>query len=697
MSKLVRDTRNLTILLTLLSGILALAMVLIPILTHLRTPAQIMVQAIFGVVAIVIVICGAFFGRRQELALRWSEERYRLVDYATNDVVWDWDLATGRIDWSQSLQRAFGYHFRQADLDAAWWEEHIHPDERQKVMTGIRQAIDGRQEFWSKEYRFQRADGSYAHVFDRGYVILDEQGIPGRMIGAMMDITEWRRAEQELESERNLLRTLVDQLPDRIYVKDTGSRFLLKNLADARAMQAKTTQELVGKTDFDYYPRELAEQYYADDQVVIKSGEPLLNREEPGLGEDGERRWVLTTKMPLKDKQGQIVGLVGIGHDITNRKKVENALQQANQQLTEQIDELERRSREMARLNEMGDLLQSCTTEKEAYSVAREASRLLFPEESGGMYTLNPSRDTVELVASWGGSAPQPGVFRPDDCWALRLGRLHLVEEWPAENDPAGDQPRLVCNHVGEAAPESLVCVPLVAQGETLGLLHIRHDRDPAAAGGERRSGPWFDEAKQQLTRTVASSVALALANLRLRETLRQQSIRDPLTGLFNRRYMEETIERELRRVGRNQDTLGVIMLDIDHFKRFNDAHGHEAGDLVLREISALLRALVRGEDIPCRYGGEEFILIMPGAPLKIVRERAAAVQESIRRLNLRFHDQPLAPVTVSLGIASYPEHGSTAESVIRAADGALRRAKRAGRDRIVSASTPPAGRAAKK
>jgi diguanylate cyclase (GGDEF)-like protein len=196
----------------------------------------------------------------------------------------------------------------------------------------------------------------------------------------------------------------------------------------------------------------------------------------------------------------------------------------------------------------------------------------------------------------------------------------------------------------------------------------------------------WFSDDRQQLIRTVASSLGLALANLRLRDKLRQQSIRDLLTGLFNRRYLEETIAREIHRVDRNQHPLGVIMIDVDHFKRFNDTHGHEAGDIVLREMGVFLRSQVRGEDIPCRYGGEEFVLILPDAPLEVTKLRAEKLRAGIQQLNLVFKDQPLGSISVSLGVAVYPEHGSTADAVIRAADAALYRAKRAGRNRVAVA-----------
>jgi len=184
----------------------------------------------------------------------------------------------------------------------------------------------------------------------------------------------------------------------------------------------------------------------------------------------------------------------------------------------------------------------------------------------------------------------------------------------------------------------------------------------------------------------VADSVALALANLKLRETLRHQSIRDPLTGLFNRRYMEETLERETRRVARAQRPLGIIMLDVDHFKLFNDTFGHDAGDSLLREFGNFLRAHVRGEDVACRYGGEEFTLILPEASLEVTRQRAEHLRGDIKHLHAQYHDQPLGAVALSLGVAVFPDHGSTGEAVLKAADAALYRAKREGRDRVVVA-----------
>jgi diguanylate cyclase (GGDEF)-like protein len=215
--------------------------------------------------------------------------------------------------------------------------------------------------------------------------------------------------------------------------------------------------------------------------------------------------------------------------------------------------------------------------------------------------------------------------------------------------------------------------VPLLAQGELLGVLHLK-------VGAHGRT---FDT-RFRFVMTVAEHVSLAIANLKLRETLRSQSIRDPLTGLFNRRYMEESLEREMRRAARGRHPVGIIMLDLDHFKRFNDTYGHEAGDDLLRRVGATLQRSIRAEDIACRYGGEEFTLIMPEASLVDAGLRAESIRESIKALGADPRRQAFGSVTISGGVATFPDHGPTGDTVLRAADAALYQAKARGRDRIV-------------
>jgi diguanylate cyclase (GGDEF)-like protein len=324
-------------------------------------------------------------------------------------------------------------------------------------------------------------------------------------------------------------------------------------------------------------------------------------------------------------------------------------------------------------LSEMGELLQTCLTVEEAYAVLGRALPQLFSAEAGALYVC-PDRQSFVPVAEWG--APGPRTITADSCWALRRGRTHMVNS-------AGGGP--VCGHVGEQAPSGYICVPVVAQSEVLGLLHVRAVAPPSPpVSHAEHSAGGLSESRRRLAATVAEHVALALSNLTLRETLRQQAIRDPLTNLYNRRYMEESLERELSRAARRDSPLGVIMLDIDYFKPINDTFGHAAGDTLLRALGALLLSHTRAEDIACRYGGEEFTLILPDSSLEDTWRRAEQLRAAVKRMRVRHGSDALATVTISAGVASYPEHGAVPEALLRAADLALYQAKAEGRDRVV-------------
>jgi diguanylate cyclase (GGDEF)-like protein len=258
------------------------------------------------------------------------------------------------------------------------------------------------------------------------------------------------------------------------------------------------------------------------------------------------------------------------------------------------------------------------------------------------------------------------------DCWALRRGRPYLVDD---------RHQGIPCAHINRSRAAKYLCVPLLAQGDALGILHLQcNTQDQPAA-------LCFDGHKQQLAESAAEHLALALVSLKLRERLRQQAIRDILTGVFNRRYMEETLERELRRAERNKSPMGVIMLDIDHFKDYNDLFGHAGGDALLHELGGMLKKSIRGADIASRYGGEEFLVVLPDTTLEITGKRAEDLRQAARELQVYYLDKPLGKITISLGVASFPEHGRTIEEILKSADTALYRAKKEGRDRVVVAA----------
>ena len=341
-------------------------------------------------------------------------------------------------------------------------------------------------------------------------------------------------------------------------------------------------------------------------------------------------------------------------------------------------DTLAERVAELSLLNRMGEMLQSCLALDEAYRVVGSMARELFPQDSGAVLAMSPSGSTLEAMATWGPRSMDETVFTPEQCWAIRNGQSHVVPDTRAG---------ALCGHLPTPSPAAYVCAPLVAQGETLGVLHVG---TPATAGPAAPAGA--ADARRPLIEAVAAQLALSLANVRLREVLRSQSIRDPLTGLFNRRYMEETLEREVRRAERAGRPLTLLLLDIDEFKHQNDSFGHDAGDAVLRELGALLARSLRREDVACRYGGDEFVLVLPDASLDTALRRADEIRETVKGLRVSAHGHSLGAITVSIGLAALPDHGLDPRALLAAADIALYRAKREGRDRV--SALPPIGEA---
>lgn len=370
------------------------------------------------------------------------------------------------------------------------------------------------------------------------------------------------------------------------------------------------------------------------------------------------------------------------------RKVAEERARLSAMRLSETVMELERRNAQMRILNRMGDMLQSCSGIPEINSVVSDSMRLLFPSDSGFFaLSADESGDEMRMAVRWGGSPRErDGMTIPrDDCWGLRRGRMHSRE--PGER-------KAVCRHLKNTGfDESTggVCIPLVSQGRVHGLLHIRMAGNDA---GSPETATSEMDSRRELLHNVSETLGLAVANLKMSERLRQMTIRDPLTGLFNRRYMEESLAKESARAQRHGKPCAVMMMDIDRFKAYNDTNGHPGGDVLLKAFGTMLSGKLRGEDVACRYGGEEFVAILPGASL----ENAAAKAESIRREmaeELLVMDEltgkRLPSTTVSIGISCITTHSKTVPEILAQADAALYTAKSAGRNRVVVAPPPEA------
>jgi diguanylate cyclase (GGDEF)-like protein/PAS domain S-box-containing protein len=475
---------------------------------------------------------------------------------------------------------------------------------------------------------------------------------------------EIRERSESEELEGAHFRAAVEQLSEAVSVfssirDESGEivdfRWSFVNTA-ASVVTGYASQTLVGRTLLevlpDHGPSGMLDVY----RRVVETGKPYV---EPDLSYedtwgDGRRRRrsfdVRATR--LAD------GFVVVTREVTEERE------QATE-LRRQQEELARTNREMSLLNNASDLLQGCLVSEEAYAVLEEIASELFEETDGALLMYRASRDQLEVKASWGQTTPTANEYEPSACLALRRGKPHV-------SNASG----LRCEHMGEVM-EAGLCVPLVGHGDMLGALHLtRRSYHPDA------SKPCQD--LRSLAIAVAGQLSMALANLRLRDTLRDLAVRDHLTGLFNRRYLDDTLSRELGLAERNGSAVSVVAIDIDHFKTFNDEHGHDVGDAVMQAVADVLRQSCRISDIACRLGGEEFLVVLGGCPPVDAHARAEQIRLAVRELRVSHGSGQVSGVTISLGVASYPAHATTAGALLKCADAAMYDAKRAGRDRVL-------------
>ena len=312
----------------------------------------------------------------------------------------------------------------------------------------------------------------------------------------------------------------------------------------------------------------------------------------------------------------------------------------------------------------MTDMLQAAEDHEDAGAILEATAQRLLPQFGGALYVFNNSRDRLDLAKSWNeseGFAPHE-TFLPANCWALKRGKPHIN---------CRQSHTLCCAHFTGGA--SILEIPMMARGKIHGLLKLGIESDDAF-------GQLMDI--RRLGRALADSMSLALSNIDLREKLRTQSLRDPLTGLYNRRYMEDALERYISLAERTGSATSVLMIDLDNFKQLNDRHGHAKGDAVLRDVAAQLVAALRPSDVVARYGGEELVVIMPNCGLDDAEIKAEMLRARVEGLS----EAHGFPISASFGIAAVPETSSGAVDVIPRADAALYAAKQAGKNCIVRA-----------
>jgi diguanylate cyclase (GGDEF)-like protein/PAS domain S-box-containing protein len=483
-------------------------------------------------------------------------------------------------------------------------------------------------------------------------------------LGIIRDVTERRLAEVEKRNSETRYRELFENAYDIVYTLDLSGKITSIN---------KAAEQILGYSRVEALQMQFSQLIASEHKEKFRgmmdrqiTDETPFTQELEAIAKDGSRT-ALEVSNRLIFREGKPLGIQGIARNITERKKAEEALRQANKKLESWVQQLEQRTREMTLLIEMGDILRACLTTEEVYEVMVRVSQEIFPDQGGALFVMGPTRNIVEAVAEWGGIQRVKSTFTPDECWALRRGRVHWVEDTSVG---------LLCKHLHSTPPKGYLCVPMMAQSEAVGVLHLSQGEDSQ-----------MPEAKQRLAVAMAERVAMALSNLRLHETLRNQSIRDPLTGLFNRSFMEESLELELRRALRTDHSICVIMLSLDNFQMINENYGLDVGDSILRRTGMLVQANVRKGDIACRFGGYTYVVILPQSPYEVGQARAQTLCNLAQTLEVKCQSEQVGHISASAGLAIFPGHGQTVESLLRSAEAALTRARNAGGNCTVVAS----------
>ena len=477
------------------------------------------------------------------------------------------------------------------------------------------------------------------------------------------------KANQDLQTSNKFRQQLTDLTPNLLYIYDLAAQkniYCNPFISELLGYTPKQMQKFKdGLLDELIHPEDLSLLKEHFKNCLLLEKDKYLEVEYRIKDTNGGWHWLHDKNAIFsRGSDGEPKQILGIAQDITQAKKDRIQTQKLNQKLETQIAVLEMRDSARVKLAKLTEFIQVCTNLEEAQIIIADLLKPLFEHSTGAIYLVDDSKNVFRAIATWGEDLSHTS-FEPKECWAIRRGNMHICDS---------DTVNLFCTHVDKKELTPCLCLPMIARGETIGMLHLSFSKQNAIA-----------KPIQDLAETVAQNLALSFANLKLQQKLRYQSLRDPLTGLYNRRYLQESLEKELDRACRQQQPVSIMMLDVDRFKRFNDVYGHAAGDLVLSQVGAYILSVIRQYDIACRYGGEELIIVMPNANLENAMHGAERIRIGIENLKLKHEQKWLNSISISIGVACFNSDNNDAESLIEAADKALYLAKKSGRNCVKS------------
>jgi diguanylate cyclase (GGDEF)-like protein/PAS domain S-box-containing protein len=483
-----------------------------------------------------------------------------------------------------------------------------------------------------------------------------------------IQLTSRIEAEKNLKTFEKRLRSIIENANDMIAALNKKLEYIIFN-----EVYQKEFKRVFGTTiSIGMSLEQALGELTADKQKLLDSWKASLNGDEYtkniDFEVDGEKNFYEITSSMVTDDENKITGAVHIIRNITSRMQEQNELKASYEQLDIGMQALKEKNKQITMLVEISDIMLACNSIAELSDVIAKYCYRMFNFARGYLYVMHPSKNYLESAGTWGDPDSQDKFFSPDACWGIRRGRIQFI---------GTDHEELICNHIQVLDNKNLayLCIPLMAQNDIYGLLFMEILPENIEL---------YSDNQQLLLNAFAELSALALANVRLRENLRYQSIRDPLTGLYNRRYLEDFLFKQINQAERTHEPLTILMLDLDHFKKINDTYGHEAGDTILKQLGSILQSDIRSGDIAARFGGEEFIIVFYNTDTTTAKKRAESIRNAVALIQTKYGAQPIGPITISIGIAEYPAHGRTAPELIENADKALYIAKKNGRNQVV-------------
>lgn len=475
-----------------------------------------------------------------------------------------------------------------------------------------------------------------------------------------------KKMEFRNRKSRIQLRSIIESASDMIAAFDKDNKFIIFNQPYHHEFKHLFNKSITLGMSLDEALKDAPE----DKNELKLLWSNSLNTNEPNKQiEFKENDEHVVYEMIINDIQNddnEIDGSVQIIRDISKRVHEHTELQKSYESLGSGMKKLQDKNHQITLLVEMSDIMLACSSQDELSHVMIKYTSRMLQFADGSLYVMHPSKNYLEIIAQWGNPTLQLNTFTPEQCWAIRRGRIHQVN---------ANHEELICDHITEPEPsEIMICVPLMAQNDIYGMLYLELQPEEAINLEDHKL----------LINAFSELTALALANVRLRENLRYQSIRDPLTGLYNRRYLEDYMFKQIHQAERTKAVLSVMMMDLDHFKKLNDNYGHDAGDAALKEFGKVIQNDIRMSDLAARFGGEEFIVVLYDTDANAAKIQAERIRDAISMIHIRYGAQIVGPITVSIGIAEYPNEGQTIETLIENADRALYFAKNNGRNRVV-------------